>query len=164
MVRRAFLVGSKTITLRGKRNGSRPCAYNMKAAPMSCATCFERMPSNPSQTKPSINWCTAKRIGKDANINSRRCFTLLSVTTPTAPNAVLPTKFAAAEKHTVTHLRLDVYIHPQPPNVQHFLRSEICTVRRLCDEIFIPLDNSLIECGLRDLSVSDLLAASGRAP
>src|SRR5580693_1276263 len=43
----------------------------------------------------------ANSKGSDAKSNSRRCFTLVNVTTPTAPNAVLPTKFAVAEKHMV---------------------------------------------------------------
>jgi hypothetical protein len=33
---------------------------------------------------------------------------LLNVTKPTAPSAVLPTKLAAAEKHTVTHLQATI--------------------------------------------------------
>src|ERR1700691_436403 len=41
----------------------------------------------------------ANNKGSEAKSNSRRCFTFVNVTTPTAPNAVLPTKFAVAEKH-----------------------------------------------------------------
>src|SRR5271170_4958384 len=41
----------------------------------------------------------ANSKGSDAKSNSRRCFTFVNVTTPTAPKAVLPTKFAVAEKH-----------------------------------------------------------------
>src|SRR5580658_7578876 len=39
-------------------------------------------------------------MGSAAKSNSRLCFTFVNVTTPTAPRIVLPTKFAAAEKHT----------------------------------------------------------------
>src|ERR1700684_3483558 len=41
----------------------------------------------------------ANKSGRDANSSSRRCLTLVRVTTPTAPRTVLPTKFAVAEKH-----------------------------------------------------------------
>src|SRR5580692_1653048 len=41
----------------------------------------------------------AKRIGSAAKSSSRRCFTFVNVTTPTAPRTPLPTKFAVAEKH-----------------------------------------------------------------
>src|ERR1700728_795123 len=38
-------------------------------------------------------------MGNVAKSTSRRCFTLVKVTTPTAPSTPLPTKFAVAEKH-----------------------------------------------------------------
>jgi hypothetical protein len=41
----------------------------------------------------------ANNKGKEAKSSSRRCFTLVRVTTPTAPRTPLPTKFAVAEKH-----------------------------------------------------------------
>src|ERR1700761_6498009 len=55
----------------------------------------------PNQTKPSMNWCRAKRQGMAANKSSRRCFTSAKVATPMAPSTVLPTKLALAEKHTL---------------------------------------------------------------
>jgi hypothetical protein len=42
----------------------------------------------------------ANKIGSVANSSSRRCFTLVKVTTPMAPRTPLPTKLAVAEKHT----------------------------------------------------------------
>jgi hypothetical protein len=44
----------------------------------------------------------ANSVGSAAKSSSRRCFTLVSVTTPMAPSIPLPTKFAVAEKHMVT--------------------------------------------------------------
>src|SRR5579863_1522626 len=41
----------------------------------------------------------ANSAGSAAKSSSRRCFTLVKVTTPTAPRTPLPTKFAVAEKH-----------------------------------------------------------------
>src|ERR1700733_2945875 len=41
----------------------------------------------------------ANSVGSAANSTSRRCFTLVKVTTPIPAKAVLPTKFAVAEKH-----------------------------------------------------------------
>src|SRR5271156_4114676 len=41
----------------------------------------------------------ANRMGRAAKTSSRRCFTRVNVTTPTAPRTPLPTKFAVAEKH-----------------------------------------------------------------
>src|ERR1700728_3589294 len=41
----------------------------------------------------------ANNTGRAAKRTSRRCFTLVRVTTPTTPRTPLPTKFAAAEKH-----------------------------------------------------------------
>src|SRR4029077_9649373 len=41
----------------------------------------------------------AKSVGRAAKSSSRRCLTLVRVTTPTAPRTPLPTKFAVAEKH-----------------------------------------------------------------
>ena|ERR1700722_732998 len=41
----------------------------------------------------------AKSVGSAAKSSSRRCFTFVNVTTPTAPRTPLPTKFAVAEKH-----------------------------------------------------------------
>src|ERR1700740_1792270 len=38
-------------------------------------------------------------MGSAAKRSSRRCFTRVSVTAPTAPKAALPTKFAVGEKH-----------------------------------------------------------------
>src|SRR6202041_3676423 len=75
-------------------------AYSTNAAPMLCVTVGDMTPSSPSQTKPSINWCTAKNVGSAANSNSRLCFTFVNVAIPTAPSTQLPTKFAVAEKHT----------------------------------------------------------------
>ena len=48
----------------------------------------------------SISWCTANNVGSDANNSSRLCFTFVRVATPIVPSTPLPTKFAAAEKHT----------------------------------------------------------------
>src|SRR5579871_6371753 len=42
----------------------------------------------------------AKSVGSEANSSSRLCLTFVKVTTPAAPRTPLPTKFAAAEKHT----------------------------------------------------------------
>src|SRR6202035_5479339 len=53
----------------------------------------------------------AKRVGSAAKSNSRRCFTLVSVTTPTAPRTPLPTKFAAAEKHMARRLQYVDYTY-----------------------------------------------------
>src|ERR1700733_15316530 len=41
----------------------------------------------------------ANSVGSAANSTSRRCFPLVKVTTPIPAKAVLPTKFAVAEKH-----------------------------------------------------------------
>src|ERR1700733_15609827 len=41
----------------------------------------------------------ANSVGSAANSTSRRCFTLVKVTTPIPAKAELPTKFAVAEKH-----------------------------------------------------------------
>jgi hypothetical protein len=38
-------------------------------------------------------------VGSEAKRSSRRCLTLVKVTTPTAAKTPLPTKFAVAEKH-----------------------------------------------------------------
>jgi hypothetical protein len=46
-----------------------------------------------------MNWWMANSVGSVANNSSRLCFTLVKVTTPTAPNTALPAKFATAEKH-----------------------------------------------------------------
>ena len=100
-------LGSKSRTLNGAKNGRSPCAYNMNAAPMSCATAGGSTPSNPSQTNPSMNWWMANSVGSAANSNSRRCVTLVNVRTPTAPNNPLPTKLAVAEKHTTPHLKCE---------------------------------------------------------
>src|ERR1700761_8966256 len=53
----------------------------------------------------------AKSVGSAAKSNSRRCFTFVSVTTPTAPSTPLPTKFAAAEKHMARLLRYVDYTY-----------------------------------------------------
>jgi hypothetical protein len=74
----------------------------MNAAPMSrvtAAECDPSIPSSPSHTNPSVNWWIANSVGSEANSSSRRCFTLVSVTTPTPASTPLPTKFAVAEKH-----------------------------------------------------------------
>src|ERR1700674_3273539 len=52
----------------------------------------------------------AKSIGSAAKSSSRRCFTFVNVTTPTAPRTPLPTKFAVAEKHKGCLLRWKHYI------------------------------------------------------
>jgi hypothetical protein len=54
----------------------------------------------------------ANRTGSDAKSSSRLCFTFVNVTTPTAPRAVLPTKFAVAEKHIARFLPNENYAHP----------------------------------------------------
>src|SRR5580658_2789186 len=41
----------------------------------------------------------ANSRGSEAKSRSRRCFTLVSVTTPAEARTPLPTKFAVAEKH-----------------------------------------------------------------
>src|SRR5580698_3352747 len=41
----------------------------------------------------------ANNAGREAKRISRRCLTLVKVTTPTVPRTPLPTKFAVAEKH-----------------------------------------------------------------
>src|SRR5580700_10929588 len=51
----------------------------------------------------------ANSSGSDAKSNSRRCFTLVSVTTPTVPSTPLPTKFAVAEKHMDSFLPCEPY-------------------------------------------------------
>jgi hypothetical protein len=54
----------------------------------------------------------AKSVGSAANNSSRRCFTWVKVMTPRVPRTPLPTKFAAAEKHTIYCLRartFDIY-------------------------------------------------------
>src|ERR1700722_10988696 len=71
----------------------------MNAAPMSCATAGERVPSKPSHTHPSMNWGRAKSGGRAAKSHSRRCLTLVNVSTPIVPKTPLPTKLATAEKH-----------------------------------------------------------------
>jgi hypothetical protein len=81
----------------------------MNAAPMLCVTVGERIPSNPSQTNPSVNWWTANSVGSDAKSNSRRCFTFVNVTTPMVPSTPLPTKFAVAEKHMARPLPFEDY-------------------------------------------------------
>src|SRR5580692_4260086 len=50
----------------------------------------------------------ANRIGSAAKSSSRRCLTFVNVTTPTAPRAVLPTKFAVAEKHMARYLVCEI--------------------------------------------------------
>src|ERR1700723_188665 len=52
----------------------------------------------------------AKSVGSAAKSSSRRCFTFVNVTTPTAPRTPLPTKFAVAEKHKGGLLRWKHYI------------------------------------------------------
>src|ERR1700733_7422437 len=52
----------------------------------------------------------AKSIGSAAKSSSRRCFTFVNVTTPTAPRTPLPTKFAVAEKHKGRLLHWEDYI------------------------------------------------------
>ena len=42
----------------GNRNGSRPWAYKTKAAPASWVTTGGSLCSSPSQTNPSVNWCS----------------------------------------------------------------------------------------------------------
>src|SRR5450432_49779 len=51
----------------------------------------------------------ANSTGSAANRSSRRCFTFVKVTTPTAPRTPLSTKFAVAEKHTADFLRCEDY-------------------------------------------------------
>jgi hypothetical protein len=51
----------------------------------------------------------AKSVGSAAKSSSRLCFTFVSVTTPMAPRTPLPTKFAVAEKHTMSFLRCEDY-------------------------------------------------------
>src|ERR1700683_98226 len=67
----------------------------------------------------------AKSAGSDAKSSSRRCFTLVRVTTPMAPRAPLPTKFAVAEKHMAHFLRSPVFfvekIHATLRNAKGFL-------------------------------------------
>jgi hypothetical protein len=46
-----------------------------------------------------MTWWLAKSVGSEAKRSSRRCLTLVRVTTPTAARTPLPTKFAVAEKH-----------------------------------------------------------------
>jgi hypothetical protein len=58
------------------------------------------MPSKPSQTNPSMNWCIANNVGSEAKSSSRRCLTFVRVTAPIVPRTPLTTKLAAAEKHT----------------------------------------------------------------
>src|SRR5208282_2750539 len=53
----------------------------------------------------------AKSVGSAAKSNSRLCFTLVKVTTPTAPRTPLPTKFAVAEKHIARFLRCEDYTY-----------------------------------------------------
>src|ERR1700735_2250856 len=53
----------------------------------------------------------AKRMGSEAKSSSRRCFTLVKVTTPIPNKAVLPTKFAVAEKHMAGFLPWEDCIH-----------------------------------------------------
>src|ERR1700721_2896778 len=62
----------------------------------------------------------ANSSGSDANSSSRRCLTLVNVTTPTAPNAVLPTKFAVAEKH-IDGFSPARELHLSPRNAKYFL-------------------------------------------
>src|ERR1700722_19455630 len=52
----------------------------------------------------------ANSVGSAANSSSRRCFTLVKVTTPIPARAVLPTKFAVAEKH-MGNLPSENYTH-----------------------------------------------------
>src|ERR1700733_2450888 len=97
---RLFLSDSNSSTASGIRNGSSPCAYSTNAAPILCVTSADIAPSSPSHTNPSVNWWIANSVGSEANNNSRLCFTCVSVATPIVPSTPLPTKLAAAEKHT----------------------------------------------------------------
>src|SRR5271165_5369755 len=59
-------------------------------------------------------------MGSAAKSNSRRCFTFVNVTTPTAPRTPLPTKFAVAEKHMGRFLRCEDYTyHRATHNFSH---------------------------------------------
>src|ERR1700722_1044021 len=62
----------------------------------------------------------ANSNGSDAKSNSRRCFTFVNVTTPTAPRAVLPTKFAVAEKH-MSDFSPARGLHQSSHNAKYFL-------------------------------------------
>src|ERR1700751_5017839 len=76
-------------------------------------------------------------MGNVAKSSSRRCFTLVKVTTPTAPRTPLPTKFAVAEKHTARFLRREDYIYhrkmqspdPLPDPLLAFIAPQSPTLR-----------------------------------
>src|SRR5271168_5598200 len=51
----------------------------------------------------------AKSTGREAKSSSRRCWTRVSVTTPTEVRTPLPTKFAVAEKHMGRFLSCESY-------------------------------------------------------
>src|SRR5271166_2332284 len=53
----------------------------------------------------------ANSVGSAAKSSSRLCFTLVNVTTPTAPRTPLPTKFAVAEKHMACRLPCENYTY-----------------------------------------------------
>src|SRR5208282_5340263 len=62
----------------------------------------------------------ANSTGSAAKSNSRLCFTFVKVTTPTAPRAVLPTKFAVAEKHMARLLPGEDYTYRRATqNISH---------------------------------------------
>src|SRR5271155_1970695 len=72
----------------------------------------------------------ANSKGSEAKSNSRRCFTFVNVTTPTAPSAVLPTKFAVAEKH-MADFSPGRGLHRSQQNAKYFLRCG----ERLCGNV-----------------------------
>src|ERR1700685_4189676 len=64
----------------------------------------------------------ANRMGRAAKRISRRCFTRVNVTTPTAPRTPLPTKFAVAEKHIGPSSPLANLTRVVAGTPKHFLR------------------------------------------
>src|SRR5665213_1526858 len=79
----------------------------------------------------------AKSVGSAAKRTSRLCLTFVKVTTPIAPRTPLPTKFAAAEKHTgyspcdAPIALLSPCLGAQPTGIQPSLaqRNGLCAFR-----------------------------------
>src|SRR5580658_8477596 len=65
----------------------------------------------------------ANSRGSEAKSRSRRCFTLVSVTTPAEARTPLPTKFAVAEKHIGVDFSL---AHFTPVVAEHKTQNTSC--------------------------------------
>src|SRR5580698_2366647 len=90
----------------------------------------------------------ANSRGSEAKSRSRRCFTLVSVTTPAEARTPLPTKFAVAEKHIGVDFSL---AHFTPVVAEHKTQNTSCfnTVFIVLHPLCHPEARGL--CGPKDL-------------